>query len=40
MAFLKSGIDPKLIYNDYNGYYQVGNWKWRAWKRAVMDQQI
>ena len=34
MAFLKSGIDPKLIYNDYNGYYQVGNWKWRAWKRG------
>ena len=34
IAFLKSGIDPKLKYNDYTGYYQVGNWKWRAWKRG------
>ena len=31
IAFLKSGIDPKLKYNDYTGYYQIGNWKWRAW---------
>lgn len=34
IAFLKSGIDPKLKYNDYTGYYQIGNWKWRAWKRG------
>ncbi|WP_427170253.1 penicillin-binding protein 2 [Fusobacterium nucleatum] len=34
IAFLKSGIDPNLKYNDYTGYYQVGNWKWRAWKKG------
>ena len=34
MSFLKSGIDPKEKYNDYTGYYQIGNWKWRAWKRG------
>jgi len=34
IAFLKSGIDPNLKYNDYTGYYQIGNWKWRAWKRG------
>lgn len=34
MAFLKSGVDPKVKYNDYNGVYQIGNWKWKAWKRG------
>lgn len=34
MAFLKSGVDPKVKYNDYNGIYQIGNWKWKAWKRG------
>lgn len=32
LAFLKNGINPKEKYMDYNGYYQIGNWKWRAWK--------
>ena len=34
MAFLKKGIDPKEKYYDYTGYYQIGKWKWRAWKRG------
>lgn len=31
-SFLDNGIDPKEKYMDYTGYYQIGNWKWRAWK--------
>lgn len=31
-SFLESGVDPKEKYMDYNGYYQIGNWKWKAWK--------
>lgn len=31
-SFLENGVDPKEKYMDYNGYYQIGNWKWRAWK--------
>ena len=32
MAFLDSGIDPKEKYLDRNGYYEIGKWRWRAWK--------
>lgn len=32
MAFLASGIDPNQKYLDATGYYQIGKWKWRAWK--------
>lgn len=32
IAFLESGVDPKEQYYDKNGYYQIGKWKWRAWK--------
>ncbi len=32
IAFLKNGIDPKEQYYDKTGYYQIGKWKWRAWK--------
>lgn len=32
IAFLENGIDPKEQYNDRTGYYQIGNWKWKAWK--------
>lgn len=31
-SFLENGVNPKEKYMDYNGYYQIGNWKWRAWK--------
>lgn len=31
-SFLENGVDPKEKYMDYNGYYQIGSWKWRAWK--------
>lgn len=34
MAFLKSGINPHTTYLDNTGYYQIGKWKWRAWKRG------
>ncbi|HEY4534315.1 MAG TPA: penicillin-binding protein 2 [Fusobacterium sp.] len=34
LAFLESGIDPKQKYLDATGYYQIGKWKWRAWKRG------
>lgn len=32
IAFLENGIDPKEQYYDRTGYYQIGKWKWRAWK--------
>ena len=32
MAFLDNGIDPKEKYLDRNGYYEIGKWRWRAWK--------
>lgn len=32
IAFLDNGIDPKTKYLDATGYYQIGKWKWRAWK--------
>lgn len=32
-AFLENGLDPKMQMFD-NGYYQIGKWKWRAWKRG------
>lgn len=30
-SFLKKGINPKEKFYD-NGYYSIGNWKWKAWK--------
>ena len=32
LAFMDNGIDPKEKYNDRTGYYQIGKWKWKAWK--------
>lgn len=32
VAFLENGVDPKDTYYDKTGYYQIGKWKWRAWK--------
>lgn len=32
IAFLNAGLNPKEKYMDYTGYYQIGKWKWRAWK--------
>lgn len=32
IAFLENGVDPKEKYYDKNGYYQIGKWRWRAWK--------
>lgn len=32
IAFLENGIDPKEKYLDRNGYYEIGKWRWRAWK--------
>lgn len=32
IAFLENGVDPKEQYHDKTGYYQIGKWKWRAWK--------
>lgn len=32
MAFLENGVDPKQKYLDNTGYYQIGKWRWRAWK--------
>ena len=32
LAFMDNGIDPKEQYNDRTGYYQIGKWKWKAWK--------
>ncbi|WP_291258894.1 penicillin-binding protein 2 [Fusobacterium sp.] len=32
VAFLENGVDPKETYYDKTGYYQIGKWKWRAWK--------
>lgn len=31
-SFLENGVDPKEKYMDFSGYYQIGKWKWRAWK--------
>ena len=33
MELLKDGLDPNKQYFD-NGYYQIGKWKWRSWKRG------
>jgi penicillin-binding protein 2 len=30
-SFLKKGINPNEKFYD-NGYYSIGNWKWKAWK--------
>ena len=32
IAFMESGIDPKEQYYDKTGYYQIGKWRWKAWK--------
>lgn len=32
VAFLENGVDPKEKYHDRTGYYQIGKWRWRAWK--------
>lgn len=32
IAFLENGVDPKEKYYDKTGYYQIGKWRWRAWK--------
>lgn len=32
IAFLENGINPNEKYMDNTGYYQIGNWKWKAWK--------
>ncbi len=32
LAFLKNGVNPKEKYYDYTGYYQIGKWRWHAWK--------
>lgn len=34
MAFLNNRIDPNEKYKDYTGYYQIGDWVWRAWKKG------
>ncbi|MBS9776407.1 MAG: penicillin-binding protein 2, partial [Fusobacterium sp.] len=34
LAFLRNGVNPKEKYYDYTGYYQIGEWKWRAWKKG------
>lgn len=34
MAFLNKGINPKEQYNDRDGIYRIGKYKWRAWKRG------
>jgi len=33
VALLNGGLNPKKKYFD-NGYYQIGKWKWRSWKRG------
>ena len=33
LAFLEEGLDPKEEFFD-PGYYQIGKWKWRSWKRG------
>ncbi len=33
VALLNDGLNPKKQYFD-NGYYQIGKWKWRSWKRG------
>lgn len=32
LAFLEEGLNPKEEFFD-PGYYQIGKWKWRSWKR-------
>ena len=32
ISFVENGIDPKEKYLDRNGYYEIGKWRWRAWK--------
>ena len=32
ISFLENGIDPKEKYLYRNGYYEIGKWRWRAWK--------
>ena len=32
ISFLENGIDAKEKYLDRNGYYEIGKWRWRAWK--------
>ncbi|NDI76554.1 penicillin-binding protein 2 [Psychrilyobacter piezotolerans] len=32
LAFLEEGLNPKETFFD-PGYYQIGKWKWRSWKR-------
>lgn len=32
ISFLENGIDSKEKYLDRNGYYEIGKWRWRAWK--------
>lgn len=32
IAFLENGVDPNETYYDKTGYYQIGKWRWRAWK--------
>ena len=32
-AFLKSGITTKETIHD-PGYYEIGKWRWRSWKRG------
>jgi penicillin-binding protein 2 len=33
LTFLKEGINPDIKHYD-PGYYQLGKWKWRTWKRG------
>jgi len=33
LAFLEEGLNPKEEFFD-PGYYQIGKWKWRSWKRG------
>jgi len=33
MALLENGLDPERKYLD-PGFYQIGKWKWRPWKRG------
>lgn len=36
-SFLKKGINPRTKYYD-NGYYEIGSWRWRAWKAGGHGQ--
>ncbi len=33
LAFMEEGLDPDKKFYD-PGYYQIGKWKWRSWKRG------